>query len=77
MTIRQEAIRMINSMPDDTVNVPVELLKQMIKNDGISLIAGLWKDHDNMLTVDETVRDMRKGMTFILMPALVIRFHCH
>ena len=24
-------------------------------------LAGLWKDHENELSVDETVRDMRKG----------------
>ena len=29
MTVQQEAIRMINSMPDDTVNILVEFLKRM------------------------------------------------
>jgi hypothetical protein len=32
MTVRQEAIRMINSMPDDTVGVLVEFLKRMMAN---------------------------------------------
>lgn len=27
-------------------------------------LAGLWKDHGNELTVEETVRDMRKGRSF-------------
>ena len=33
MTVQQEAISMINSMPDDTVGVLVELLKRMMAND--------------------------------------------
>ena len=33
MTVQQEAIRMINSMPDDTVGILVEFLKQMMAND--------------------------------------------
>lgn len=33
MTVRQEAIRMINNMPDDTVSILLELLKRMKKND--------------------------------------------
>lgn len=33
MTVQQEAIRIINSMPDDTVSVLVELLKRMKGND--------------------------------------------
>lgn len=27
-------------------------------------LAGLWKDHDNELSVEETVRNMRKGRRF-------------
>ena len=33
MTVQQEAIRMINSMPDDTVGILVEFLKRMMAND--------------------------------------------
>ncbi|MCR5789141.1 MAG: hypothetical protein K6G83_04560 [Lachnospiraceae bacterium] len=33
MTVQQEAIRMINNMPDDTVVILVELLKRMMEND--------------------------------------------
>ena len=33
MTVQQEAIRMINSMPDDTVGVLVEFLKRMMAID--------------------------------------------
>ena len=33
MTVQQEAIRMINSMPDDTVGVLVEFLKRTMAND--------------------------------------------
>ena len=33
MTVQQEAIRMINSMPDDTVGILVELLKRMMANE--------------------------------------------
>ena len=33
MTVQQEAIRMINSMPDDTVGILVEFLKRMMVND--------------------------------------------
>jgi hypothetical protein len=27
-------------------------------------LAGLWKNHDNELSVEETVRNMRKGRNF-------------
>lgn len=36
MTVQQEAIRMINSMPDDTVSILVEFLKRMKENDSHS-----------------------------------------
>ena len=36
MTIQQEAIRMISSMPDDTVGVLVEFLKRMMVNNSHS-----------------------------------------
>ncbi len=34
MTVQQEAIRMINSMPDETVSILVELLKRMMIKEG-------------------------------------------
>ena len=34
MTVQQEAIRMINNMPDETVGILVELLKRMTIKDG-------------------------------------------
>ena len=37
MTVQQEAIRMINSMPDETVGVLVELLKRMTGNNSHSV----------------------------------------
>ena len=36
MTVQQEAIRMINSLPDDTVSLLVEFLKRMTANDSYS-----------------------------------------
>ena len=36
MTVQQEAIRMINSMPDDAVGLLVEFLKRMKANDSHS-----------------------------------------
>ena len=36
MTVQQEAIRIINSMPDDTVGILVEFLKRMRENDSHS-----------------------------------------
>ncbi len=36
MTVQQEAIRMINSMPDDAVGMLVEFLKRMNVNDSHS-----------------------------------------
>ena len=36
MTVQQEAIRMINSMPDDTVGILVEFLKRMMNNESHS-----------------------------------------
>ena len=37
MTVQQEAIRIINSMPDDTVNILVELLKRMMPDRSMSV----------------------------------------
>ena len=36
MTIQQEAIQMINSMPDETVGILVELFRRMMINDSFS-----------------------------------------
>ena len=36
MTVQQEAIRMINSMPDDTVGILVEFLKRLMDKEGHS-----------------------------------------
>lgn len=36
MTVQQEAIRMINSMPEETVGILVELLKRMKADDSHS-----------------------------------------
>ena len=44
MTVQQEAIRMINSMPDDTVSTLVEFLKQIMVNDSrFDDRRGAWK----------------------------------
>ena len=36
MTVQQEAIRMINSMPDETVGILVEFMKRMMDNESRS-----------------------------------------
>ncbi len=36
MTVQQEAIRMINSMPDDTVGILVDFLKRMMDHESHS-----------------------------------------
>lgn len=33
-------------------------------NDGDSLIFGMWKDHENSLSVENQLRELRKGRQF-------------
>ena len=80
VTPAQEAMSIIEAMPRRNQQIVLELLRAMnsqptfnerpIKNADTKMraavmnLAGLWKDHDNILTVEETVRDMRKGRSF-------------
>ena len=49
---------------------PTAVQKQQVKNTETKMraavmdLAGLWEGHENELSVEETVRDMRKGRSF-------------
>lgn len=80
MTLAQEAMSIIEKMPRRNQQIVLDLLRAMnsqsalderpVKNVDAKMraavmgLAGLWKDHENMLSVEETVRDMRKGRSF-------------
>ena len=76
MTLAQEAMNIIETMPRRNQQIVLDLLRAMnsherpVKNVDTKMraavmdLAGLWKDHDNIPTVEETVRDMRKGRSF-------------
>ena len=56
MTIQQEAIRMINNMPDETVSIPVELFKRMVIRDGFSV------DHHDAVNMQVQPSKRRLGI---------------
>lgn len=80
MTLVQEAMRIMETMPRRNQQIVLELLRAMNSQSAfheqqekstdtkvkaaVMELAGLWKDHGNVLTVEETVRDMRKGRSF-------------
>ena len=80
MTLVQEAMSIMEAMPRRNQQIELELLRAMSSqptfrekpeksantkmNAAVMELAGLWKDHGDQLTVEETVRDMRKGRSF-------------
>lgn len=80
MTLVQEAMSIMETMPRKKQKIVVDLLramsspfafqKQPVKNTETKMraavmdLAGLWEGHENELSVEETVRDMRKGRSF-------------
>ena len=80
MTLVQEAMSIMEAMPRKNQKIVLDLLRAMNSrpaenlqpgkstdtkmNAAVMELAGLWKDHGNELTVEETVRDMRKGRSF-------------
>ena len=80
MTLVQEAMSIMETMPRKNQQIVLELLramsspsalhKQPLKNTETKMraavleLAGLWDTHENELSVAETVRDMRKGRSF-------------
>ena len=80
MTPVQEAMSIMETMPRKDQQIVLELLramhnstaiqKQPVKNTETKMraavmdLSGLWKDRENDLSVEETVRDMRKGRFF-------------
>jgi hypothetical protein len=80
VTLVQEAMSIMEAMPRRNQQIVLELLRAMSSqptfhekpeksantkmNAAVLELAGLWKDHGNELTVEETVRDMRKGSSF-------------
>jgi len=80
VTLVQEAMSIMETMPRKNQQIVLELLramsspsafhKQPVKNTETKMraavmdLAGLWEGHENELSVEETVRDMRKGRSF-------------
>jgi hypothetical protein len=80
VTLVQEAMSIMEAMPRRNQQIVLELLRAMSSqptfrekpeksanknlNAAVMELAGLWKDHENELTVEEMVRDMRKGRSF-------------
>ena len=80
VTMAQEAASIMEKLPRRNQQIVLDLLKVMDsqsvldkttgKNPDDKMrtaalgLAGLWKNHENELSVDETVRNMRKGRSF-------------
>ena len=80
MTMVQEAASIMEKLPRRNQQIVLDLLRVMDSQSAIDKttekntdekmrsaalgLAGLWKNHDNELSVEETVRNMRKGRHF-------------
>ena len=80
MTLVQEAMSIMETMPIRNQQLVLELLRAMSSQPAFNEqpfkktdakmrsaangLAGLWKDRENLPTVEETVRSMRKGRDF-------------
>lgn len=80
MTMVQEAASLMEKLPRRNQQIVLDLLRVMVsqstfdktteKNPDDKMrtaalgLAGLWKNHENELSVEETVRNMRKGRSF-------------
>ena len=80
MTLVQEAMSIMETMPRKNQQIVLELLRAMSARTtfdaqsekpsntkmktAVLELAGLWKSHENELSVEETVRDLRKGRSF-------------
>ena len=80
MTLVQEAMSIMETMPRKNQQIVLDLLrvmsnslafhKQPVRNTETKMraagmdLAGLWEEHENELSVEETVRDMRKWRSF-------------
>ncbi len=80
MTMVQEAASIMEKLPRRNQQIVLDLLRVMDSQSTFDKtagkipdekmrtaaleLAGLWKNHENELSVDETVREMRKGRRF-------------
>lgn len=80
VTLVQEAMSIMETMPRKNQQIVLDLLrvmsnslafhKQPVRNTEIKMraavmdLAGLWKEHENELSIEETIRDMRKRRSF-------------
>ena len=80
MTLVQEAVNIMERLPIRNQQIVLELLRVMdsqspytampgrasdkTKRAAALGLAGLWMDHENGSSVEETVRDLRKGRRF-------------
>jgi len=80
MTMVQEAVSIMEKLPRKNQQVVLDLLRVMGSQQTLDKttgkktdekmraaalgLAGLWKNHDNEMSVEETLRDMRKGRRF-------------
>ena len=80
MTLVQEAMSIMETMPRRNQQIVLELLRTMNSQSGMDErrvrnadtkmraavmdLAGLWEGHENEMSVEETVRNMRKGRSF-------------
>ena len=80
MTLVQEAMSIMETMPRRNQQIVLELLRAMNSQSGMDErrvrnadtkmraavmdLAGLWEGHENEMSVEETVRNMRKGRSF-------------
>ena len=80
VTMAQEAASIMEKLPRRNQQIVLDLLRVMGSQSAFDNtmekkpdekmrtaamgLAGLWKNHDNELSVEETVRNMRKGRNF-------------
>lgn len=74
--MKTETKQLIDLMSDEQIALVFDYLKSFLqeheqkeielskKMEAVDELYGLWAKHDNTISVDETVRTMRKGRTF-------------
>lgn len=76
IAMKTETKQIIDLMSDEQIALVFDYVKTFLqehkqsetalskKMEAVDELCGLWAEHDNAISVDETVRAMRKGRTF-------------
>ena len=61
---RNVIVTILDSLRNGQSSVPEDNIDEDSRKKAAIGLSGLWKEHDNTVSVDKTVRDMRRGRIF-------------